>query len=138
MFAKIRHLLISSERVQLQMRHRHAYRSELGARIALTSASLAVPRTFVLLRIRRDTSVHRLRCFAHRPVAISQGRGGGIVADLFYRLEVSNHIYCSKKKKSFRKRFWVWLEKQRNNRSERFIVGSNGPILSIVAGRSLR
>ena len=43
-----------------------------------------------------------------------------------------------KKKKSFRKRFWVWLEKQRNNRSERFIVGSNGPILSIVAGRSLR
>ena len=31
MFAKIRHLLISSERVQLQMRHRHAYRSELYA-----------------------------------------------------------------------------------------------------------
>ena len=32
-----------------------------------------------------------------RPVAISQGRGGGIVVNLFYWVKISNHVYLSEK-----------------------------------------
>ena len=69
---------------------------------SLTSASVHDPRE------QESVIVWRADCFDGctacgaanlRPVAISQGRGGDIVAHLLYWVRVSNHVYCSEKMK---------------------------------------